>query len=491
MNRPSTHTAYRARSLPVLHALLVLGLLASASIAAVVSLETGCVAALLTITAWWTWQQPREAFLLLICIAPLLPLLKFTQTLGASTLIKDVIILTLVGRLVIVPLVTKQLPYRRNMLVAPLAALILWVAISTLRAEPVLLGILRARDIVLYVLLFAATLYLPWDRAFLRRALTWFVATTAVVALLGIYQWFAAADSAVLRFDPVRAVWIPRISSTFAHPSIFGHYLALIATLAFAAVATGTNKTYQRYAAVVGIMTLPFIYLTYSRAVWLGVIAAVIVMVLTLIARHRGVRLPNRKLLLGSGIGLLILMSIAIRFTPIGTFLQTGLDPAYRSNAIRLEFMARLIAPMTNTEAIIGRGLGEVVAQNFRTIDLNPADIATGQSRVVQVAKDQTLVDNQYLKTFVEMGLIGLLIYAWIFWRLIRHSIAIAQQTTTPITSQLLSLWSVGFVTFFIIQGFFIDIWEIFPTNAAIWVVAALLSQQSSQLDHLRSKRKL
>ncbi|HLD25684.1 MAG TPA: hypothetical protein VJC05_01405, partial [Candidatus Andersenbacteria bacterium] len=164
---------------------------------------------------------------------------------------------------------------------------------------------------------------------------------------------------------------------------------------------------------------------------------------------------------------LLVLLLLAIKLTPVGVYVRSALDPTYGSNEERIEFAARLIAPMANVEALVGRGLGDVLVQNFRAVDLQAIDIAAGAAREVQLTKNATLVDNQWLKTFVEMGLAGLLIYGWMFWRVGKQ----AWQVT-----EITGLWGLGFLAAFIIQGFFIDIWDIFPTNAAFWVVAAMVS---------------
>jgi hypothetical protein len=157
--------------------------------------------------------------------------------------------------------------------------------------------------------------------------------------------------------------------------------------------------------------------------------------------------------------------------------LRSAVDPTYASNAERLEFLARLIAPLTPAQALFGAGLGDVVVQNFRMADVDSFDIVSGASRSVQLAKDATLVDNQYLKTFIELGLAGILMYAWLYWRVAKGSYLLATNYQLP-TAQAIGLWSLGFLAAFLIQAFFIDIWDIFPTNLAFWVVAGLVSRE-------------
>ncbi len=64
------------------------------------------------------------------------------------------------------------------------------------------------------------------------------------------------------------------------------------------------------------------------------------------------------------------------------------------------------------------------------------------------------------------MGLVGLLIYGFLYYRLFKSANRLG----------VIQLWLIGFLVSFIIQSFFVDIWDIFPTNAYFWIIAALAS---------------
>lgn len=440
------------------------------------SFQAGVFALFFAALAWWVWKYPEEGFLLLLVTLPILPMLKITQTIGTVTLLKDVIIGTLFVRQFLVPLCTKQLPYRRNILMAPIMVLGIWTAFEMLRADSLILGVLRARDIGLYALLYLGVLYLPHSPKLMVRRFVWFTGAFLVTGLLSIYQWFYAVDSSVLRFDPVREVWIPRLSSILAHPSIYGEYVVTAGSLFAALIVFARNQKTRLIMAALFIVTLPIIYFTYSRAVWLGfaaAIAAVIGVYLLSVVHARGMSRRVWRYLSYLLIAAVFIAMLMLRFTSAGTFVQSAIDPTYGSNVERLEFLARLIAPMTNTEAMVGRGLGDVLEQNFREVDLEAIDIAEGSARAVQLTKNTTLVDNQYLKTFVEMGLVGLLIYAWLF---IRFGKGIYEGIKRNVfETRVVSVFAAGFLVAFVVQGLFIDIWDIFPTNALFWIVGGLL----------------
>lgn len=426
------------------------------------------------VVCWWTWEHEELAFLSFLVLAPLLPMLKTTQTLGTFTLVKDALILTLFGKVFLWPLITQRLPYRRSILLLPIICLALWGGLALVQADSLTLGVLRGRDIALYALLYFVALYLPTSKEVWQRRFVWVATGGGVLLLAGLYQWFFAPDSAVLRFDPVRNIWIPRMSSTFAHPTVFGEYLTLLTAIFGALVATVRDARVRLWALVGSLVVLPFVYLTFSRGVWLGYVGTIGTLGLMYGWQRWGGTI-SRKKLTSWAVGLLgvclIVLLLAFRFTPIGIFVRSAFDPTYTSNQIRLEFLARLVATTSNRQALFGHGLGDIaqkVIQN-QNIDVTAFDIASGASREVQLSKDSTLVDNQYLKTFIEMGLFGILIYLWIYWRVFIEG---WKQGDAGVFGYM----PAAFVAGFAIQALFVDIWDVFPTNAYFWIMAGLLS---------------
>lgn len=498
------------------------GLLAvsvAACLALFVSLQVGFFALLFITLSWWVWSNPEEGFLSFVILAPLLSMFKATQTIGNVTLVKDAIILVLFLRVLLWPLFAKRLSYRRSILFGPLFALGAWTAFETLRASSLSLGILRAREIVLYAMLYFVVLYLPANVQIWKRRLGWATASFLITVLHAVYQWVFAIDSAVLRFVPSLSIWIPRISSTFAQPSVYGQYVIAFTTLFLAGGIFAKSVNQRIQASFLTLISLPVIYATYSRGVWLGFVVAVGVMGLTWVLSQRShrftreaaslrppsearsdspslvpqsetpwplrLRKPRLANLWLTGLGVVVLVAGIffglLRFTPAGSLLRSALDPAYASNAARLEFVARLVAPMSNMDAIIGRGLGDVVQQKLVGTTVGTDELAVADSREIQLAKNSTLVDNQYLKTFVEMGIIGLVIYGWLFWRFAKGALELLKPSLRQgyggqIPRKILGIWGLGFLAAFILQALVIDIWDVFPTNAMFWIVGGLIS---------------
>ncbi|MDA1169451.1 MAG: O-antigen ligase family protein [bacterium] len=434
---------------------------------------------------WWAFVYPEESFLTLIILSPLLPLLKATQTVGNATLIKDVIIITLFLRNFAFPLLTQKLPYRRNILFAPIIALTFWACFEVLRAGITTLSILRLRDIILYILLYFGVLYLPHTMRRMKIRAGAFLATLVITMILGIFQFLYLPDSTVLRFDPARQIWIPRIASTFAHPTVFAEYLIMGAVvlaglfLGIRPASTEGKRPYNIGLIIAFLSICILIYLTYTRAAWIGFVVGMGAIAGMYFTARRHPLLPFSR---GGGVGwaagifgIIIIFFALYRFTPVGTFIRSGFDINYGSNAERIVFIVNLISQTSNTDAIIGKGLGNTISKTREGGDATAFDIASGESRTIQLSKDQTLVDNQYLKTFIEMGVVGIVLTFWLFWRFcLSAKNAIASQDQV---SRIIGITCIGFLAAFIVQALFVDIWDVYPTNAIFWTLAALVSQ--------------
>ena len=431
--------------------------------------------------AWWAWEYPEESFLTLIALSPLLPMLKVTQTVGNATLIKDVLIIVLFFRTCLIPLLTQKLPYRRNALFAPILALVTWAVFETINAGITTLSLLRLRDIGLYIVLYFGVLYLPHTVKHMKVRYIVFLATLAITAALGIFQFLHLPDSTVLRFDPARSIWIPRVASTFAHPTVFAEYLITGITLCVGVLTTHLfqKHAYKALIMLIALTSIALIYVTYTRAAWIGFAVGITASMLALfLGNRKSISLAAYKKQIALGLGILALaLFAAVRFTPVGTFLASAFDPNYASNADRIAFAVNLISKTSNVDAVIGKGLGNVITESYEGGDASVIDITSGESRTVQISKDQTLVDNQYLKTFIEMGVIGIVFTLWLFWRFLIACIHAIQRQDS--TSRALGIASIGFLAAFMVQALFVDIWDVYPTNALFWSLAALISART------------
>ncbi len=393
-----------------------LGILGAAVIAIFLASLFSAQAGLLVLAASWiagmSWHFPRQAFLLTLFVAPLLPILKATNVLSAVTPLKDVVIVTLFVQTTILLIVTKRDPYRRNRLLLPVLAFLAWVVIGVVRADAVVLGVLRARDLLLYVPLLWSARALTRSLDDVRIYTRVLLGSAFLTLLLVVLQYLAFPDGMVLRYDPARMEWISRASGTLAHPNLLASFLLFVIPLGGAvALESSIDRRWRLLAGVVVAAAVPAAYFTYSRSGWLALAIAVATLCLWVLAR---------RVQSGRVRGAAVASALLVCFLLIGTvprartFLRTAVDPTYASNEERIGILASLVASGTSTGALIGAGLGDTVVLTSRDAFVTVEDIVSADVGRVRLAKARTFVDNAILKTGVELGLVGLLLVGWI-----------------------------------------------------------------------------
>lgn len=424
-------------------------------------------AGIFVIIAGWvtylTWQKPEQAFWLLLFFAPLLPILKITQELSFVTPLKDFVIFTLFIRVVVLPILQKRDQYRRNNVLFPIILLVLYAGLAALFSESIIIGILRFRDILLYIpLLWIGRVIVSTPKAYLTFIKIISLALFLVLVLLGL-QYAFFGDGMVLRFDPQDNSWIRRASSTLAHPNILGAYLLCVLpfTIYFSWQKFRENFGYKVLAlfSLVGIVAL---YFTYSRGVWIAFAFSVLALFITHLIRER--RFKIKHFIFATAIILLVVFALP----RTRNLLRTAFDPTYASNAERLEIVVSLFANSTNTSALFGNGLGDIVQSTGRVADISFEDILANNARSVQVAKAQTFVDNAVLKTWAEVGFFGVLIVLWLIYGVLRHNWKLAFENTEK-ENTFFHISLIAATVGLVILSFFLDVPETFPVALYWW----------------------
>jgi len=452
---------------------LILCLVGIAIVSIFLSLFFSVQAGLLLLAGAWvaifSWKYPKNAFWVLLLFAPVLPLLKITGTLSLITPLKDFIIVALFLRVVVFPILRKKDPYRRNVILFPIILLVVCAIIGALRADSHLLGILRLRDILLYIPMLWVARGLIVSKKDFTNFLKVIFFSVALTLFLAVVQLIFFSDGSILRFDPSSNSWIPRASSVLAHPNNLGSYLIIILPIILAYAWRKFKFSRERIlitlTAITGIVIL---YFTYSRSVWVAF--AVTVLSLVLINARQRKKIQVKYFVFG-----IIIVAIGlVSFPRIGNLLRTAIDPTYGSNAERLQILTGLVASSTNTSALIGRGLGDIYQGTDREINISLSDIVSADAQGVRTAKDRTFVDNAVIKTWTETGLIGLIIIAFLLWRvlLLTQSIAIKKKTSNE------KNFAIGFFSAtvgLVVMSFFLDIPEVFPIALYWWTFMGIL----------------
>lgn len=412
-----------------------------------------------------TWRYPWTTFLILTTVAPFLLILKATVLLGPLTLLKDVVILALLARLVRRETIER---FPASLFTA-IAALVGWATLAFVFSDAPVVGLLRLRDLLLYIALFPISLQLLAPPERLRTFLRVFLGTGLLVLALGALQWFAYPDGMVLRLDAARQVWIPRLSSVLAHPNHLGGFLLLLVTLGLALALTRVDPRERFVAGALFLTGLVATYATYSRSAWISVALAVSV-VLFLWAMRERPWLVTGGVILGVGA-----LAGSLLVAPVRDHLRAYADPTYQSNKTRLDIVAGVLTEVSRRGAVIGEGLGDTAVLLGRTADIELYDVVAADVRGAQLAKARTFVDNAVVKTWIEQGIVGLVLAAWVGVRLLLAAFSVLRRSPAG-ERQALALACIGIIVGLAALWWFLDVPDMFPLNLYFWIFAGALA---------------
>ncbi|MFZ5596405.1 MAG: O-antigen ligase family protein [Bacillota bacterium] len=211
------------------------------------------------------------------------------------------------------------------------------------------------------------------------------VAVGVLVSLVGIYQYVTGVQMPAEWVDQAEE-GVTRVFSIVTSPNVLGSLLLFFIPLALARMLIAKNRQSRlAYLSALGVL-LACMVMTYSRGAWLALAVSITVMGL----------LYSPRLIIAMGVGGLA----GILFVPgISSRLSYMLSPAYMASSQRAGRIARwtLGLEKLTENPFLGTGFG-----NF------------GGAVAARRIPGSYYVDNFYLKTAVESGLIGLLALIWL-----------------------------------------------------------------------------
>ena len=244
------------------------------------------------------------------------------------------------------------------------------------------------------------------DRAHSRRLLAAAMVTAVVVSIIGLTQ-------------------IPsgeRVSAPFegeaGEPNTFGGYLLFMMAIAGGiALETTSLSVRARFAALVGLMAVPFVF-TLSRASYLGILPAYAAL-LALTTRRRV---------------LIALLLLVVVCSPMLLLIA----PASVTNRILYTFQ-----PEANQPTVRLGKVGLDPSTSARILSLRQALLGWLERPVLGF--DVTgfgFMDAQYARVLVETGIVGLLCFIWLLWSVIRAARAAHLKMVDPLDRGL----AMGFI---------------------------------------------
>jgi len=273
-------------------------------------------------------------------------------------------------------------------------------------------------------------------------------AMATVIALHGIYQYITKAPMPSQWVAQAEAGVRTRVYSIIGSPNVMGAFLVMTAPM-IAACAYYVKPLWAKCAlwGVTGIFCLSTLF-TFSRGAWFGLTIAVVVFSL----------LVDRKLLFIAGAAILAVIfcvpeiSNRIAFLFTSDFAEAN---ASGGRGERWEIGMRLWRPNKLFGFGLGRYGGAIAMQNQEIDNLA-----------------YYYMDNYYLKTLTEMGLLGLVSYVWLLLRNLLwscRSIFKTQKNRMSVLSCGIVAGQLGVLS----HSFFENIFEVPYMNAYFWGLSA------------------
>ena len=335
--------------------------------------------------------SPRRAMLFLFALfLPLDVLLRAVLAEGPASL-WDKIFMALGVLVVVVCRMRKKMPHNATAIDMPMLFLIAAGVFLWLTNSPDLgIGFDGLRAVVQYMAWYFIISRLIESKSDLRLFLVVFVALGAAIALHGIFQYITAAPMPPQWVSAAEGDLRTRAYSIIGSPNILGSLMVLTLPVAMA-LAYAARNLLARCAAIgaAGAMALACMF-TFSRGAWIGMVLAFALFAV----------LVDRRLLLLLAVALIGAASVP----SVAGRIEFLFSPEYVEATNRGGRNMRWDFGMDLWRAgdpVLGFGLGRfggAVAMNNRVV----------------FGMRYFYLDNYYIKTLVEMGLLGLFSFLWL-----------------------------------------------------------------------------
>ncbi len=274
-----------------------------------------------------------------------------------------------------------RITYRLTPLDLPI---LLYMAIACflflVRSPQNYIAIEGVRVYVEYILWFFAATNLLLNKRQARALVNWLVIMSTLVALHGVYQYIIGVQIPSTWLDATEGGVRTRVFSILTSPNVLGSYLVLVIPITVSQILSARGRLLRYfYSLCLMPMVLSLIF-TYSRGAWLAMAGAFVIYGL----------IYNWRILLG----LAAVVYGAPKLIPgISSRIGYMFSPAYLLSSARAGRVARWNTALDKLQAnpLFGEGFGRY-----------------GGAVAARYIPTSNYVDNFYLKTAAESGLVGL-----------------------------------------------------------------------------------
>lgn len=328
---------------------------------------------------------------------------------------------------------------------AILAMVLVGIAYLTLDLTSFAVNFEGFRAVFQYMFVFFVAFYLI-DRPENTKALiSWAVIISTLMALYGIYQWVFRVPMPGHWVDSAETVRT-RAWSITTSPNALGSQMAMMAAVAiglFMEEKMSLKKWLWLGAA--GLMALCLIF-TYSRGAWMAFAGAIAII---------GVLYDRRLLIAG-----VVAAVIAVFFVPpVSHRIAYLFTPEYMAKSSASGRISRWFAAydQMRNSPLFGAGLGHF-----------------GGAVASRRNLSNIYVDNYYMKTLAEMGLVGFTLFVGLMFKTLKQGYSAMKALTSP-RLRFMAAGMFGGVLAISVHNIVENIFEIPYLNIYFWLMAGLL----------------
>lgn len=272
------------------------------------------------------------------------------------------------------------------------------------RSPETAVGIEGVRVYIQYVFWFFIAAQLCGRRREIQLLTTALVGITALIALHGIGQYVVGVEVPATWIDQAEAGVRTRVFSIVGSPNVLGSLLTLVMPLGLAGMLTAPRRRARVAFGLACLLMGLCLLFTFSRGAWLACFAALLIFSL----------LCEPRLLVALGAAA---AGVPVLLPDAAARLAYLFSPAYLASSVRAGRLARWQAALEKLQAhpLVGEGFGRF-----------------GGAVATRAIPGSFYVDNFYLKTAAEGGLLGLGTLLWLFITAARAGYRAVLQTHTP-----------------------------------------------------------
>jgi putative inorganic carbon (HCO3(-)) transporter len=263
----------------------------------------------------------------------------------------------------------------------------------------------------------------------IRRLVDVIFLTSAVIALLGIFQYFTGGLPPIVKFlfDPEYQFY-GRATSVFSSPNTLGHYLSSTLGIALVSLFLEKSSLKKRFGFILPVILLDSgaILLSFSRGSMVSVFFGILV-----IGSLYFTKLNRRKL----SWQLLLIIGVLVAFVVL-TVKYYDLYLRIRSSSYREKDSVAALAWIKNVSDSARKNAAIKSWQTFLRYPLFGIGYDAFSGKMIASGLSS---DNQYLRILSEMGLLGFIPFVVLFGSIIKTGLSLLERTKNRRTDQIMT----------------------------------------------------